>query len=311
MKPTSAKICALLLCCLCAVFPALGENAIKQGGPSPFAPDAPLLEVFFINVGQGDAIFLRLGGQTLLVDAGYPDQIRPLKDFLLRENGSLKLGSLLYTHQHEDHLGGQILLIKHGASAVHAYGSLPPSATDPLALPLFPLLARRGVPYARLASGDLLSLGGAADNQGAVPLAREDLLPQGSALIRVLCWPSATDVNASSLVLHLRYGLRSLLLTADITGAAQRALVNAAGNLLPADIVKAPHHGLTLFQAAFVDAVDPALVIVTNDPATTPSMGRQLEHRGLPALYSRQGTIRLATDGAQWHVTQDEAGAGK
>lgn len=280
---------------------------LQIGGPSPFAEGEEPLEVFFLDVDQGDAIFLRLGSQTLLIDGGYPESFPRLHRFLLEEQGALEVGSLLFTHPHVDHISGPTALLRQGGRALLAYGPLAPESSNLLFGDFLAQLKARSIPYARLRSGDLLELGGQGPDRGATLIPGEDLLTQGSALLRVWRWEDSTqDVNARSLVIHVEYGLRTLLLTADITGVAQHHFFNTQGFSLASDILKSPHHGVEPFQSDFLSAVSPSLVVMTNTPKSSQRAGAQLARRGIPALYSGEGTLYLATDGERWYVRQEE-----
>lgn len=279
---------------------------LHVGGPNPFPRDAELLEVFFLNVGQGDAIFLRVGSQTLLIDGGYPKSFSQLESFLQKEQGSLRVGSLLFTHPHEDHISAPTALLRRGGGASRAYGNLGRDSSNALFASFLAQADARSIPYTQLASGDLLELGGQGPDRGATPIPGEDFLTQGSALLRILRWEDSTqDVNAQSLVIHLEYGLRTLLLTADITGVSQHHFFKTQGSLLASDILKSPHHGVEPFQSDFLSAVSPSLAVVTNTPRASRRAGEQMALRGIPALYSGEGDVYLATDGEVWYARQD------
>lgn len=66
----------------------------------------PLGEVTFINVGQGDAIFIRtpFHQQTILIDTGSPYNYQSLKNFL-KAKGVYQINRLLITHLDSDHSG--------------------------------------------------------------------------------------------------------------------------------------------------------------------------------------------------------------
>ena len=69
--------------------------------------------------------------------------------------------------------------------------------------------------------------------------------------------------NDRSLVLRLRYGRRSFLLTGDIEAAAETHLVNQGAGL-QADVLKVPHHGSkTSSTQSFLDAVSPLHAIIS------------------------------------------------
>lgn len=283
-------------------------DILQIGGPFPFETDDPLLEVFFIGLGRDDGFFLRCGGQTLLIDGGYAEQYPALQRFLLQEHGSLRLGSILNTHQHDDHIGAQLQLLSRGGSAASFLSPLPPDAKNEAYQRLFPLLEKLSISYHQLAHGDLLDLGDSADadDVGAVPLSQAFAVQrENSALISVYRYTgNDAIINDSSLVLHITYGKRTLLLMADAAGKPQHFLREKVGTDLQADVVKVAHHGITPMVSTFMDVVTPSLAIVTNERKATTQQNRQFRLRRIPALYTAEGTIYLATDGNLWYVLQ-------
>ena len=68
------------------------------------AQPAQVVQVVFLNVGQGDAILVRAPeGQSALIDAG---PAAPLE--ALRELGVTQIDLLVATHPHADHIGGMV-----------------------------------------------------------------------------------------------------------------------------------------------------------------------------------------------------------
>lgn len=288
---------------------ALAEESspiLQLQGESPFAPDAAVLEVFFINVGHGDAFLLRLNGQTLLIDGGLGEDYPRLRDFLLQENGSLTLDAILNTHQHDDHIAGVIALLKRNARTACFFGPLAPDTKDARYQALFPLLAQMNASYVQLRPGDTLLFGGGAPGEPPLLLADDfAVMPENTARIEVYrCEETLGDVNSSCLVLHITYGDRTLLLMADAIGYPQTYFLKTAGEAMKADIIKVAHHGLSVTVQAFLDMVDPMLGIVTNGRKGTEALTRQFLLRGIPALYTGEGTISLATDGQIWYAHQ-------
>lgn len=297
----------------------IDSSILQIGGEAPFANDAPLLEVFFLNLGQGDGFFLRCGGQTMLVDGGYADQFPILLNFLLKEHGSLRVGSMVNTHQHDDHIGAQLRLLASGGSANHFYSPLSPQAKNAAYQQLYPLLENAETPFVQLFPGDTLDFGGPVggntssptsaplpEDQGALVITGEYAVQrESSALITAYyCTDHPPDVNAASLVLHIAFGERTLLLMADATGWTQSSLLKSVGEGLKADVIKTGHHGLEASVSEFLTMVNPMLGIITNDRTTATLQARQLEQRGIPALYTAEGLVYLATDGQTWYARQ-------
>ena len=76
------------------------------------------------------------------------------------------------------------------------------------------------------------------------------------------------------------------------------------GEYLDADILKAPHHGVSAMVGDFIDAVSPQMLIVNNARADAREGLNQAKRYDLPALCTGDGTIMLETDGTDWYVKQ-------
>ena len=64
------------------------------------------LAVHFIDVGQGDCIFIAFpGGKNMLIDTGSPSG-GPKAVHYLKSMGIKKIDHLVLTHAHDDHIGG-------------------------------------------------------------------------------------------------------------------------------------------------------------------------------------------------------------
>lgn len=111
MKTKRWLIAVVAICCLLAAVFTLSREKPSQ----PPAPEAPVLDsavpsldvkVHFIDVGQGDSIYLQLPGHVdVLIDAGNV-QDGPTVVNYLKEHGVDDLDLLIATHPHEDHIGG-------------------------------------------------------------------------------------------------------------------------------------------------------------------------------------------------------------
>lgn len=271
-------LAALLL--LLPVFRWGGEGPARHAG----------LEAVFLDVGQGDAILLRDGPRTLLVDGGgWPSGDlggRVLVPALVGE-GVARLDAVLLTHPDRDHCRGLVDLASYLAigEAWLARG-----------------LERRGC------AGELAA---AVEGQGGRvrEVAAGDRHRLGRWRLDVL-HPPAPDAGAGagatsgsnddSIVVLAAAAGRRLLLTGDVEAPAERRLVRRSEDLLRADVLKLAHHGSkSSTGAGFLAVVAPRLAIASaghgnsyGHPADL--VRRRLRQRRVPLLRTdHHGMIHL------------------
>jgi competence protein ComEC len=245
------------------------------------------LHVIFLDVGQGDAIFIVTPtGRQVLIDGGpSPGQ---LASQLARQlpfwDRSLDL--IVNTHPDADHLAGLVELVARYrvdtvlSSGLKAETALYEAWREQLqAEGLEPLTANDDM---------VLRL----DHQVSA-----DVLHPNPALAPI------DGANNHSVSLRLHMGQISFLLAGDIEVEVERYLVGQ-GFPLQSTVLKSPHHGSsTSSSMAFLEAVDPQLVVISvgadnrfGHPAQ-PVLERYAE-RGAPVLRTDElGTIEFITDG--------------
>lgn len=140
-------------------------------------------------------------------------------------------------------------------------------------------------------------------------IGRGDTLRFGSVIAEVL-WPmpgesvDAPSNNDDSVVLRLRMGERTILMTGDIERKSEAALVATRDQRLLSDVVKVAHHGSkTSSTEAFVAATRPKLAIISvglDSPFGHPRP-EVLERWGASGAQimttGERGTITISTDG--------------
>lgn len=104
----------------------------------------------------------------------------------------------------------------------------------------------------------------------------------------------------------LTFGENSMLLCADISNQVQEYFAaHLAPELLDADLIKAPHHGINRIHTDFLNAVSPEAVVITSLPdLIAEKLKAQLESRNLPYVFSGRGTVCVVTDGTDWYIDQ-------
>ena len=265
-----------------------GEPAPSGASAATLPPVSAGLLVSFLDVGQGDSIFLRSpSGKTMLVDGG-PVGAFPAIDQYLTSLGVAGLDVVVASHLHADHIGGLI-------PVVDSY---------PIGDLYYPPFAAESDVYFDLL--DALKESQATVHQ---PYAgKNTLIPWDDAVeVRILA-PYETvydDFNDTSYILRISYGNTAVLLTGDTTELGEKLALKAQPNeYFKADVLKIAHHGSRdgTFER-FLDAVSPAIAVISvgkdNDYGhPNQELLDRLSERGI-TLYrtDEDGTITLLLDG--------------
>ena len=261
-----------------------------------------MLEVFFCNVGDGDAVLLREkredgSAYTVLVDAGRPyveareGSLR--KDALeyLLDRQVTHLDQLILTHPHIDHVGGAQRIVRTIRVDRLQMLTLPPqdarfvlrsfstTKKPPNGLKQMLNILRelteaareRGTAVETIRPGEHALTGWLTmtvyyPRAEVVDRQRQvfDALYHGEQVEEGLCTQVAKERNLSSLMLRFGYGGRSVLLTGDRYAADWEG-----EDIPPCDILKLPHHGdRKSMTEALLKKLSPwcAVISCENDP---------------------------------------------
>ena len=250
----------------------------------------PKLHVAFVDVGQGDAIFISTpDGQQILVDGG-PDPLE-LVQFLGKRmpfrDRTIEL--VVLTHPHSDHVNGLIeVLLRYDVRRIlerrFEHEGAPYQAWRRA-------VEDEGAEVVQAQSGQVISAGGAF----------MWVLNPTARLLR----GSSSDVNNASVVLKLVYGDVSFLLAGDMANEAEAELV-ASGEDIDSDVLKVGHHGSrSSSSSTFLGGVSPAVAVISvgqdnrfGHPhvEVLQALRRQVPE-DLLLLTSDRGTIEFTTDG--------------
>jgi competence protein ComEC len=255
------------------------------------------LHVVFLDVGQGDAIFIQTpSGRQVLIDGG------PSESVLLSQLGrqmpfwDRTLDVVLLTHPDSDHITGLVGVLERYQVDTVIYREV---ALDSDVYDYWiHLVQMEGAAVYQGEAGLRMALD---EGLGMMVLHPGAELPGGADL----------NVNNSSIVTRLVYGQVAVLLTGDIEAEVERQLV-AEEAALSSTVLKAAHHGsCSSTTQAFLDAVAPEIVVISvgadNDfghPCA--EVLERLEHalsegdRGLPVYRTDEyGVVDVVTDGVQ------------
>lgn len=269
------------------------------GCSSPAMPTSGTneLTVKVLDVGQGDAILLRTGEKTTLVDTGdVPARERLVK--YLRQLGVKEIDNLIITHPHADHLGGVAAIFDNFAvKQIYDSGQ---TTTTGLYRQYLQTVKKQKIPFTVVSPGMKIDLGG-----GAI---LEILAPQKPLI-------QGTDgyLNNNSIVGKLVYGNFSMLLTGDIEREAEQRLVAKYKARLKSTVLKSPHHGSrTSSTKAFLQAVSPEVTVISvgahNDYKHPHSVVLN-RYAALPTKVYRtdkDGTITITTNGIDYKLVKEK-----
>jgi competence protein ComEC len=211
---------------------------------------APLLEVTFIDVGQGDATLIESPtGVQVLIDGG--------KDASVLAGLQKALGffdrtidMVVATHPDADHIGGLIDVLEHyEVSRI----LMTENVNDtPMYARFMERVSEEGaeVLYARAGQEFVIGVGEGGTTTLSV------LFPMDEV--------SDMESNASSIIMQLQYGDIEYILTGDAPKAIEEYLVARYGSGLHSEVLKVGHHGSKTSTAeTFVTAVTPLYAVIS------------------------------------------------
>lgn len=252
------------------------------------------LHVTFLDVGQGDATFVRFPwGTTMLVDAGgSPSEAFDVGDRVvtpaLRHLGARRLDTLVLSHGDGDHVAGAVTI---------AHVFRPFDVWEGVPVPRAPLL--RSVRRAADAAGARWTAVQRADEtsiDGVRVIVHHPTRPD---------WERQEPRNDDSIVLELRWREVSIVLPGDI-GRDVEAEIAEQFEPVPLRVLKAAHHGSASSSGErWLSQLRPAAAVVSAGRYNTfghpaPSVLARYASAGT-AMYrtDRDGAISIETDGTR------------
>jgi len=205
-----------------------------------------ILKVSFLDIGQGDAIFIEApNGNQVLIDGGSNRAV-------LKELGKVMpfydrtIDAVIATHPDKDHIGGLVEVLKnYRADFVMEPGV---SSDTGVYQELEKTIADKNLPRILARRGMLLNLG-----EGA---RLNILFPNRNT--------EGWETNTASIVAKLVYGNNSFLLTGDSPIVIEKYLSMIDGRNLKSDVLKTGHHGSrTSTSESFAGLVSPQYTVIS------------------------------------------------
>ena len=199
------------------------------------------LKVHFLDVGQGDSIFIELPtNETILIDASIKDASNKIINYLREENVS-KIDYVFATHPHSDHIGGMSAVIK--------------------AFDIGQIYMPKAVTTTKTYENLLLTI---KDKNLKIKAAKAgNTIIDTDDLKLVVLAPnqdSYESLNNYSIVLKLTYKEKSFLFMGDAETLSDKEITGD----IQADVLKVGHHGSrTSTSQAFLNKVNPSYAVIS------------------------------------------------
>jgi competence protein ComEC len=253
---------------------------------------ASTLQVYYLDVGQGDSIVITASsGEVVMIDSG-PDEYLILQK--LRALNISHIDLLIDSHPHTDHITGMDTIIDTYQPRV---------------------FVDIGIPHTTIAYEKLILA--IQNNNMNYYQAIERKISLGPLIFHIL--PPAnpyleiSELNNNSTVIRLDYGKVSFLFPGDIESERESQLLNQSRDQLNVDILKVPHHGsFDASSSGFIQAVNPVVAIIScgeDNPYGYPHQEtlHTLKENGIKTYRTdRHGTILVQTDGNSYQVIIEE-----
>ncbi|MCS4570402.1 MBL fold metallo-hydrolase [Clostridium perfringens] len=202
------------------------------------------LMISYMDVGQGDAAYIKVNGNDILIDAGPRSNSKELLEQLKAKNiDDFEL--VIATHPHEDHIGGMVDVFKE--YEVKAFYSPKITHTTKTYENLVKAVKDEGLKTKELKGGMVIDLGEGAKF--------EVFTPQKSEY---------EELNDYSPIMKLSFGDTSYLFTGDAEKLAEEEALAKYKTSLDSDVIKFGHHGSSSSSSnAFIEAVSPKYGIIS------------------------------------------------
>ena len=236
-------VVTLLIALLTALGVFFGPKLLKDEPAAPVSGDE--VQFHFIDVGQGDAALIRTASGDILIDAGTNSSEDELKAYL-DKMGVTDIEYAVFTHPHEDHIGGADMVLKN----YNVKRVVLPNATSNTKT--FTLMM------------DAIE----AENCEVIEAKPDKTFKVGELTCTMLAPISTayTETNNYSVVIRAEYGETSVMFTGDAEIDSEDEMIERyrLTGKLDCDILKAGHHGSdTSSGQDFLNAVSPTYAVIS------------------------------------------------
>ncbi|MGL5381712.1 ComEC/Rec2 family competence protein [Clostridium sp.] len=202
------------------------------------------LEVSYLDVGQGDAAYIRVNDFDILIDAGPRSDADRLMEQLEEKNID-DFEMVIATHPHEDHIGGMVKVFDR--YEVKEFYMPKTTHTTKTFENMVNAVAKEGIKIKTIKEGMSFDLGDGAGIEVYSPM-----------------YESYEEFNDYSPIMKLTFGETDLIFTGDAESHAEQEVVAKYPNNLKAEVLKFGHHGSSTSSTdEFVKSVAPEYGIIS------------------------------------------------
>jgi len=281
MKKTLTLITAMLMALSFVIYTNIDADASNDR-----------LRVHYIDVGQGDAIFIETENETILIDAGTTAGGRTVVNYL-NDLGVKVIDYVIATHPHSDHIQG-----------------------FPLVFDTFEIknVYAPRVSHTTVAFRNFLQ---AVEDEGLlIKIATAGVTLPIESIDAVFVGPTreyaASALNNWSAVLHITHNKQSFIFTGDVERGAELDMINQYGASLQSDVLKVSHHGAnTSTVQEFLNVARPSIAVISVGRNSyghpTQNVLNRLEASGAKIYRTDlHGTVVITSDGQRSTVETEK-----
>lgn len=253
-----------------------------------------ILKVNFLNVGQGDSVFIETPQMHQILIDGGPDSAVLEKLQKLMPLADRTIDLVILTHPEKDHMQGLIEVLQgYRVSYILWTGVVRDTPEYQKWTAALTEEQEQGAKIMTVKSGQTIKAG----------KVKIDILNP----FENLAGKELEDSNDSSIVSRLVFKENSFLFTGDISSQAEKDIVSREVNL-QSEVLKVPHHGSKYSTSElFLEKIKPEIAVISVGKNSyghpTPETLQRLENFGIKVLRTdTNGDIKLISDGSKIRI---------
>jgi competence protein ComEC len=256
-------------------------------------PSSRSLEVVFLDVGQGDSIFITtVTGKQVLIDGGkYPELDKKISKYMNFYDRRIDI--VIATHPDLDHIGGLNYIIDNYEIDIFLHPGL--RSKNVIYEQITSRIKNLSIKKRQVFSGSFIQL----DEFTRI----EFLLPYTDF--------DSANTNEYSVVGILKYAETSVILTGDSTIYNEVDLVSVYGKGLHSNLLKLGHHGSnTSSSDTFIESVNPKYAVVSaacdnNYNHPHPDVINRINRLNIELHETCGGDVSFISNGRKWRVLKE------